>query len=115
MAGMEVSIVVAIETKGIGPKGERIDELNPFRSILLGAGGKADRFIDFIEHTLKPYIDAKFRTKPDRNNTGFIGCSIGAMFGIYAALKNQWMFSKVGAFSPLFIRSEERRVGKECR
>jgi predicted alpha/beta superfamily hydrolase len=102
--GFETSIVVGVETEGSGLKGQRVVELTPWpNEVLGGEGGGGDLFLDFLINNVKPYIDDKFRTKPDRFNTALIGSSLGGLFNIYAGLKFQPVFGKIGSFSPAFI------------
>jgi len=51
-------IVVGIENGGE----ERINEYTPWKNEKYG-GGKGAIYVDFIANTLKPYIDANYRTK----------------------------------------------------
>ena len=51
-------IVIGIEHGG----DKRIDELTPYKNAKYG-GGKADDYLDFIVKTLKPKVDATYRTK----------------------------------------------------
>lgn len=80
---------------------KRMDELTPFEHEKYG-GGKADSYLDFIIHTLKPYIDKTYRTKTNAKNTGIFGSSLGGLVSFYAALKYPDIFGKVGCFSPSF-------------
>jgi predicted alpha/beta superfamily hydrolase len=91
------SIVVGLETTF-----ERMSELTPFSNPQYG-GGKGDLYVDFIVNNVKPYIDARFRTKSDRDNTGIAGSSLGGLLSFYAGLKRQEIFGKVGVFSPSFF------------
>jgi predicted alpha/beta superfamily hydrolase len=58
--------------------------------------------LDFLINNVKPYIDSRFRTKPDRINTGIADSSLGGLFSFYAAMKNQDIFGKAAVFSPSF-------------
>jgi predicted alpha/beta superfamily hydrolase len=82
-------------------EGNRINEYSPWRNSLYG-GGQGDEYMDFIVTTLKPWIDSRFRTLPDRNNTGLMGSSMGGLISWYGGLTYQEVFSKVGVFSPSF-------------
>jgi alpha-glucosidase len=80
---------------------KRIDELTPFKNAKYG-GGKADDYLDFIAKTLKPKIDATYRTKTNSKNTAIFGSSLGGLVSFYAAIKYPTVFGKVGCFSPSF-------------
>lgn len=90
-------IVVAVDNDGK----RRLDEYSPWRNEKLG-GGEGDAYVEFLVKTLKPYVDAKYRTLPGREYTGIAGSSMGALISLYASLKYQEVFSKVGLFSPAF-------------
>jgi len=62
-------------------------------------GGLGKEYIDFIINELKPVIDIKYKTKPDRENTAMIGSSMGGLISLYAATAYPEVFSKIGAFS----------------
>lgn len=80
---------------------KRIDELTPFKNEKYG-GGKADDYLDFIVKTLKPKVDATYRTKTNAKNTAIFGSSLGGLVSFYAAIKYPTVFGKVGCFSPSF-------------
>ena len=96
-AGYRVPIVVGIDHGGV----YRIDELTPWVNTEYG-GGQGDEYMAFIVETLKPFIDANYRTIPDRENTGIMGSSLGGLISTYGALKYQEVFSKTGPFSPAY-------------
>lgn len=100
--GDEGVIVIGIEN------GEefRIEEYTPWSHPKHG-GGSGHKYVDFIVQTLKPHVDANFRTKSDRLHTGIMGSSLGGLITFYAAIKHQDIFSKAGVFSPSFWFSDE--------
>jgi len=59
-------IVVGIENTT-----HRLEDLTPFPHEKYG-GGKADQYLDFMVKTLKPKIDATYRTKSNTKNTMII-------------------------------------------
>lgn len=63
-------------------------------------GGEGDAYLDFIVDTLKPEIDARYRTKTGPKNTAIGGFSMGGLISLYAGLKRPDVFSKVMAVSP---------------
>lgn len=89
-------IVVAVDN---GPN--RLDEYSPWNNPAYG-GGQGDLYVDFLVQTLKPYVDANYRTLPDRINTGIGGSSMGALIATYAALREPSVFGKVASFSPAY-------------
>lgn len=95
-------IIIGIDNGGL----TRIDEYSPWTNPQYG-GGEGDEYTDFIINTLKPYMDANFRTLPTRENTGIMGSSMGGLISWYGGLAHQDVFSKVGVFSPSFWFSPE--------
>src|SRR5207248_1353135 len=72
-AGAETIVV------GVANAGEaRIAEYNPFRD-----DARGDRYLTFLIETLKPMIDQRFRTLPERAHTGIAGSSMGALISLY--------------------------------
>lgn len=96
------SIVVAVDHGGA----ERLNELSPWRNPQHG-GGQGEAYVDFLTQTLKPYIDATYRTLTSREFTGIAGSSMGGLISTYAALKYPLVYSKVGVFSPAFWFAED--------
>ncbi|RAR75599.1 alpha/beta hydrolase [Flavobacterium aciduliphilum] len=96
------SIAAQVIVIGIEHGGEkRMEELTPFINQKYG-GGHADKYLEFIVKTLKPYVDKNYRTKPNANNTCLWGSSLGGLVSFYGALKYPDVFGKVGCFSPSF-------------
>ncbi|MEI6093295.1 MAG: alpha/beta hydrolase-fold protein [bacterium] len=87
-------IVVGVDNAGKN----RMREYNPW----LELAGKGSLYSDFIVNTLKPYVDANYRTKKGKDFTGVMGSSMGAYISAYIALKNPDIFSRVGLLSPAF-------------
>lgn len=84
----------------------RSDEYIPWRSEALKGqphqGGQGSAYVDFLARTLKPYVDAHYRTQPDVAHTGIAGSSLGGLISVYAAMKYPRVFGEIGAFSPAF-------------
>ncbi|WP_413511819.1 alpha/beta hydrolase-fold protein [Myroides odoratus] len=58
------------------------------------------QYMAFIVNTLKPYIDANYRTSSDKENTGIAGGSLGGLISLYGGLTYPEVFGKIGVFSP---------------
>jgi predicted alpha/beta superfamily hydrolase len=89
-------IVVAIDNGG-----ERRMSEYSFHDTEHGPG-EGRPYIDFIVHTLKPYIDKTYRTLPGRAHTYISGSSMGGLISFYAALYYPRYFAGAGIFSPSF-------------
>lgn len=90
-------IVVGIDNGG----DKRITELNAWDNARFGAA-EGKQYTDFIVGTLKPAIDAKYRTLPDRAHTAIMGSSMGGLASHYAIAQYPQVFSKAGVFSPAY-------------
>jgi len=88
-------IVVAIDNGGV----KRMNEYNPYDNDRFGKS-EGDAYIDFLVKTLKPFIDKKYRTLKDRENTSIAGSSMGGLISLYALLKYPKIFGGAGIFSP---------------
>ncbi|PYE48666.1 alpha/beta hydrolase [Deinococcus yavapaiensis] len=90
------AIVVGVANIGAN----RAAEYVPYAIDANDRSTRADRYATFLVKTLKPMIDGRFRTKPDRQDTGIGGSSFGAIVSLYAALQHPDTFGFVAAFSP---------------
>lgn len=92
---------------GIDHGGElRFNELIPYWNarFLPNAGAL---FVDDVVHVLKPFVDANYRTLPDRAHTAIFGSSLGGLSADYAIHRYPQVFGKAGVFSPSYWVSEE--------
>ncbi|RAJ25351.1 putative alpha/beta superfamily hydrolase [Gelidibacter algens] len=80
---------------------KRMDELTPYPNETYG-GGKGDQYLDFIINTLKPQIDASYRTLKNVKHTSIFGSSLGGLLSFYAVVKYPETFGNAGIFSPSF-------------
>jgi alpha-glucosidase len=90
-------IVVGIDNGG----DKRMTELNAWDNTRFGAG-EGRQYTDFIVGTLKPMIDATYRTLPDRAHTAIMGSSMGGLASHYAIAQYPQVFGKAGVFSPAY-------------
>jgi len=91
------AIVVGIDNGG----GERLNEYSPWNNPQYG-GGQGDEYMAFMAETLKPYIDANYRTRPEASMNALIGSSMGALIATYGACEYPESFRKVGSLSPAY-------------
>jgi predicted alpha/beta superfamily hydrolase len=85
---------------GVPNTGEtRLDEYSPFVDHRRG-GGSGDLYLDFLVDTVKPIVDADFRTLPDRASTGIAGSSMGGLISLYAFFRRPETFGFCGVMSP---------------
>jgi predicted alpha/beta superfamily hydrolase len=93
-AGLE-TIFVGVPNMGE----ERLREYSPFFDLKHG-GGDGDAYLAYLERTVKPLVDRKFRTRPEREATGLFGSSMGALIALYAFFRAPETFGFAGAMSP---------------
>lgn len=102
-------MVVGIECNPEGNK--RLSEYAPwsFSERSLGTiEGRGNETMEWIVKTLKPEIDATYRTLPDREHTMIAGSSMGGLMSAYAAVAYNDVFSRAAALSPcLFFGKRE--------
>lgn len=108
-------IVVAIDNGA----NKRINEYCPYDMERFGTG-EGNQYIDFLAKTLKPYIDKKYRTLRNRQNTFVAGSSMGGLISMYAILKYPKVYGGAGVFSPAFwiapkIFDEIKKRGKKVK
>lgn len=91
------AIVVGIDNGGE----KRMAELSPIANRYASAAeGKA--YLAFVVQVLKPMIDARCRTLPDREHTAIIGSSLGALISHAAMLWHPGVFGRAALFSPAY-------------
>mmetsp|Transcript_130810 Transcript_130810/g.291830 ORF Transcript_130810/g.291830 Transcript_130810/m.291830 type:complete len:342 (-) Transcript_130810:24-1049(-) len=56
-------------------------------------------YASFVVEELKPFIDASFRTKPDRDNTFIMGSSMGGLISLYTLSLYPDVFAGAGCVS----------------
>lgn len=91
------AIVVGIDNGG----GERLNEYSPWNNPSYG-GGLGDDYVAFLANTLKPYIDANYRTRTEPAMNALIGSSMGGLIATYGACEFPGVFRKVGSMSPAY-------------
>lgn len=91
------AIVVGIDNGGT----ERLNEYSPWINPSYGGGDGTD-YMAFVANTLKPYIDANYRTKPEPAFNALMGSSMGALISTYGAVEYPNVFKKVGSFSAAY-------------
>lgn len=96
------AIVVAIANG----EGNRSNEYHPWPHPQYG-GGQGGLYIDFLVDTLKPHIDANYRTLTNRRNTGIGGSSSAGLISFYGAIHSPAVFGRILAFSPAFFANPE--------
>jgi predicted alpha/beta superfamily hydrolase len=92
---IEPLVVVAVDNGGE----RRAFEYLPTRDARTGDGGGADLYGRMLVEELKPWVDARYRTKAGREDTGVAGSSFGAVVSLYVGLRHPDVFGKIAALS----------------
>jgi predicted alpha/beta superfamily hydrolase len=94
--GAQNVIVVAIdhgvETRNV--------EYSPYKTPKGNQKGEGMRYATFIVRTLKPLIDARYRTLKERQFTGIGGSSMGGLISIYTGMMYPESIGRLMVFSP---------------
>ncbi len=88
-------IVVGVYNAG----DRRLEEYSPTRN-RQGIGGGAKRFGRFMVESLKPLVDAEYRTLPGPETTGLGGSSMGGLVSLYLGMRHPAVFGNVIVMSP---------------
>ena len=105
---MREAIIVAVPNNEADMGKARITEYQPPTDVNprdpSRGKGICDRYAESLLGKVKPAIDAKYRTLPDRENTAVAGASMGGLVSLWLGL-NTDAFGAVGVFSPAFWTS----------
>ena len=64
---------------------------------------RSDNYLKFLVEELKPFIDNKYSTRPDRDNTFIIGSSYGGLISMYAISEYPEIFGGAACLSTHWI------------
>lgn len=99
--GIEAIVVGIPNVEKIKPSA-RLTQYGAFHSYRFDIPPEGDAYLAFVCETVKPLIDAEFRTKPERAHTGIMGSSMGGLISFYAYFHCPTMFGFAGVMSPAF-------------
>jgi len=91
------AIVVGIDHGGA----RRTTELNPWAHERFGPG-EGELYLDFIVRTVKPFIDARWRTRTEPAATLVGGSSLGGLVSHAAIHRHPDVFGRALVFSPAY-------------
>jgi predicted alpha/beta superfamily hydrolase len=77
----------------------RLAEYSPFSDARHG-GGDGDKYARFLIDTVKPRIDATYRTRRDRDSTAIAGSSMGGLISLYLYFRRPSPFGRAAVLSP---------------
>jgi predicted alpha/beta superfamily hydrolase len=100
---VEPLIIVAVANVGE----RRVDEYAPTSGVIdpkenprRHSGGLAHLYGQFLMEELKPFIDKKYRTKPDAESTGLGGSSLGGLATLAIGIFYSEVFTRLMVMSP---------------
>lgn len=96
---------------GLYSTANRLSEYTPTVDPDYG-GGNADAYLDFIENSVKPYIDSNYRTLAGTEDTLIMGSSLGGLVSCYGAWTRPDVFGSAGCMSSSFWWDEENFVAE---
>jgi predicted alpha/beta superfamily hydrolase len=64
-----------------------------------GGPPESDAYLRFLVDELKPFVDAAYRTRPDRAHTLVMGSSMGGLISLYALTEYPAIFGRAGCVS----------------
>ena len=79
-----------------GPEGHRVRA-----QLAEEYGGEplSDRYLRFLVEEVKPFVDAMYRTLPERESTFIMGSSMGGLISLYALCEYPEVFAAAGCLS----------------
>lgn len=94
------AIIVAPECNHEG--NARLEEYSPYDFVWqeYDIKGRGKAYLDWMVQELKPLIDAKYPTLPDRENTAIGGSSMGGLMSLYAVTAFNDVYSRAACLSP---------------
>ncbi len=99
-------IVVGVPNTGE----DRIAEYSPFDDPE-GGPGRGSEYVSHLAETIKPLVDRRFRTLPQRETTGVVGSSMGGLISLFAFFARPDVFGVMGALSPSLWFAERAIFG----
>ena len=93
-------IIVGVECNHQG--NARLAEYSPYDFVWqeYDIKGRGKAYLDWMVQELKPLIDAKYPTLPDRENTAIGGSSMGGLMSLYGVTAHNETFSRAACLSP---------------
>ena len=65
-----------------------------------GGAPISDNYLRFLVYELKPFVDSRYRTRPDREMTFLMGSSMGGLISLYGICEYPQVFGGAGCLSP---------------
>lgn len=78
---------------------ERLAEYSPFDDPEMGPG-RGREYVEYLAESIKPLVDARYRTIPGRGTTCVAGSSMGGLISLFGFFARPDVFGAVAAMSP---------------
>ncbi len=99
-AAIEAGEVEPLVIAGVANAGERrLAEYTPTRDWKLG-GGDARLYGEMLIRELLPFLRERYRLRPDAEDTGLGGSSLGGLVSLWLGLQHPEAFGKLAVLSP---------------
>jgi predicted alpha/beta superfamily hydrolase len=97
---------------------DRLDQMNSLRKVIVVGVAPSDRMVDytspgyeayaaFLTATIKPAIDAQYRTRPGPDHTVVSGSSLGGVVSLYLAWRHSGVFGGAICLSSTFGHKDD--------
>lgn len=80
--------------------GRRVDEFTPSRNPQNNYGGQASLYGRMLVEEVLPFINHQYRTRPEAENTGLGGSSLGGLVTMFLGIEYPALFGKLAVMSP---------------
>jgi len=70
-------------------------------------GGEGDLYLDFLEQTVMPWVEDRYRMDTGVSNLGIMGSSLGALISCYAGWTRSHYYGRAGCMSTSFWWNNE--------
>ncbi len=94
---------------GIDNTPDRMDEYAYHHDAEEQTGGRGPLYARFVLEEVKPFIDGRYRTRPDRRHTAVMGSSMGGLISLSMAREHSERFGLCGVASPSLWWADGRR------
>jgi predicted alpha/beta superfamily hydrolase len=91
---------------GIDHPADRFGEYSPWDYPAVKARAKAHQYARFLVEHVKPWVDERYRTRPEPQWTASMGSSLGGLVSLYLGLQHGQTFGRIGAMSPTVMWSD---------
>lgn len=89
-------MIVGVDHSGAG----RFEDYSPWPEPRAGVQARGESYARFLVQELKPWVDLRYRTRPEPEGTAVMGSSLGGLLSLYLGWRYPEVFGRIGAVSP---------------